>query len=351
MTSGAGSESGKKSRNRMTSLVILMIALHSIVIFAGFVAPYDGSSQNRDLPYAPPTHLHFVDSSNHFSVRPFVHPWRAREDSFGQYEEDLSRSCPVQFFMRGITYRLGGLIDTNIHLFSVPTPHQLFLLGTDGFGRDVFSRTLYGGQISLLAGLSATGITLVTGSMMGAFAGFYGGWLDNVLMRAADLFLALPWLYLLFAVRAFLPLRMEPEQAFLVLVSVIGLVGWAKPARLVRGIFLSARERNYVHAARGFGAQDGYIVRRHILPEASGVIFTQAVLLIPQYVMAEIALSFLGLGVGEPLPSWGNMLNALMLINVLQSYWWMIAPGLAAIPFFLSYQLLAKILDRRVVTA
>ncbi len=350
MTSSAGDKSDHLSRNKLTVLVILMIVLHATVIFAGLVAPYGGSSQNRELPYAPPARLHFVDSSNHWSVRPSVHPWKAREDLFGRYEEDISRWCPVQFFVHGERYRLGGVIEGNVHLFGVPAPDQLFLLGTDGFGRDVFSRTLWGGQISLLAGLIATAITVVTGSLIGGLAGFYGGWLDNVLMRAADLFLALPWLYLLFAVRAFLPLRMEPVQAFIVLVSVIGFVGWARTARLVRGVFLSARERNYVHAARGFGAGDGYIIHRHILPEASGVILTQAVLLIPQYVMAEIALSFLGLGVGEPLPSWGNMLNALMQINVLQSYWWMVAPGLVAIPFFLSYQLLAKILDQRFAT-
>ena len=170
-------------------------------------------------------------------------------------------------------------------------------------------------------------------------------------MRAADLFLALPWLYLLFAVRAFLPLQIEPIQAFTVLVCVIGLVGWAKPARLVRGIFLSVRERNFVHAARGFGARDFYIIRRHLLPEASGVILTQMALLVPQYVMAEITLSFLGLGIGEPVPTWGNMLNALMQIHVLQTYWWMIAPGLITIPFFLGYHLLGTALDEHVAKA
>ena len=254
---------------------------------------------------------------------------------------------PLRFFVHGDRYRIAGM-PTSVHLFGVDAPGRIFALGTDSFGRDVFSRALYGGQISLLAGLIATAITLLIGTFLGGLAGFYGGWLDDALMRVADLFLALPWLYLLFAVRAFLPLQLEPLQAFLVLVVVIGSVGWARPARLVRGVVLSARERNYVHAARGFGASDGYIVSRHILPAATGVIFTQAALLIPQYVMAEITLSFLGLGVGEPVPTWGNMLNALMQMSVLQSYWWMITPALLAIPFFLGYQFLGSLLGEHI---
>ena len=338
-------------RHKFIALVVLLAALHAAVIFAGFLAPYDAASQNRELPFVPPTRLHFFDSAGHFTMRPFVHLWKARGDVFGEYEEDSSQAYPLRFFVSGDRYRLAGLVLSETHLFGVSAPAQIFLVGTDGFGRDVFSRTLYGGQISLSAGLLATAITLAVGSFIGGLAGFYGGWLDDLLMRVADLFLALPWLYLLFAVRAFLPLQMEPLQAFIVLISVIGFVGWARPARLVRGVFLSARERNFVHAARGFGAGDGYIVRRHIVPQASGVILTQAALLVPQYVMAEITLSFLGLGVGEPVPTWGNMLNALMQINVLQSYWWMIAPGLMTIPFFLGYQVLGTLLDRRVARA
>jgi peptide/nickel transport system permease protein len=339
------------NRHRLIVIVIVLAALHGAIVFAGFLAPYDAASQNRSLPFVPPTRVHFFDSTGHFSPRPFVYGWIAREDVFGQYTEDRSESYPVHFLLPGDCYRLAGVMPSKMHLFGVNTPQHVFLFGTDGFGRDVFSRALYGGQISLLAGLLATAITLGVGSLMGALAGFYGGWLDDLLMRLADLFLALPWLYLLFAVRAFLPLRMEPSQAFFALVCVIGVVGWAKPARLVRGIFLSAKERNYVHAARGFGAGDAYIIRRHILPQASGVIFTQAVLLIPQYIMAEISLSFLGLGVGEPVPTWGNMMNALMQINALQSYWWMIAPGLIAMPFFLGYQILGRALDTSIIEA
>jgi peptide/nickel transport system permease protein len=221
------------------------------------------------------------------------------------------------------------------------------LLGSDGYGRDQLSRILYGGQVSLLAGLLGAGITLFIGLGVGAVAGYYGGWRDDVLMRLAELFLALPWLYLLFALRAFLPLAVNPLEAFLLIVVVIATVGWARPARLVRGVVLSAKERDFVRAARGFGASDSYLFRRHVLPETSSVLLTQAAILIPQYVLAEMTLSFLGLGVPEPVASWGNLLTNLQQYSVLMSYWWMYLPALAVAPFFVGYLGLAAALEER----
>jgi peptide/nickel transport system permease protein len=170
-----------------------------------------------------------------------------------------------------------------------------------------------------------------------------------MLMRVAELFLALPWIYLLFAMRAFLPLAVPPVKAFLLVVVVLGAVGWARPARMVRGIVLSAKERNFVRAARGFGASGGYLLRRHLLPETGSVVLTQAAILVPQFVLAEMTLSFLGLGVPEPVPSWGNLLASLQHYNVLASYWWMYLPAFAMVPFFLGYLVLASLLqgDRR----
>ncbi|HXN24111.1 MAG TPA: ABC transporter permease, partial [Candidatus Dormibacteraeota bacterium] len=193
----------------------------------------------------------------------------------------------------------------------------------------------------------AASLSLVLGAFIGSIAGFYGKAWDQVLMRGSELFLALPWLYLLFAVRAFLPLQITPAKAFLLVVAVIGFVGWARPARLVRGVVLSAKERNYVLAARGFGASEFYLLRRHILPQVFGLLLTQAALLVPQFVLAEVTLSFLGLGVGEPAPSWGNLLASLQQYHVLASYWWMYLPALALIPLFMGYQLLADALQER----
>jgi peptide/nickel transport system permease protein len=148
------------------------------------------------------------------------------------------------------------------HLFGVDSPARVSLLGTDGFGRDVFSRVLHGGRISVAAGLLATMCALLLGITLGTIAGFFGGWIDRGLMRAADVFMALPWIYLLFAVRAALPLHIDTRATFLMLVAVLGVVGWARPARLIRGIVLSARERTYVRAAEGFGAKTPYLLWR-----------------------------------------------------------------------------------------
>jgi peptide/nickel transport system permease protein len=157
--------------------------------------------------------------------------------------------------------------------------------------------------------------------------------------------MALPWLYLLLAVRAFLPLSLSPVQTFLLLIALIGIISWARPARLIRGLVMSIRERDYVLAARGFGASHLYLLRRHVLPATSGVVLTQAALLIPQYILAEVTLSFLGLGAGEPAPSWGGMLAALRQYHVTASHWWVLAPGVALIIVILCYHRLAGALS------
>jgi peptide/nickel transport system permease protein len=324
----------------------VLLAIHAAALGAAFLAPYAPTEQARAFPYAPPTRLHFMDEAGRFHLRPFVYALIDDEARPGQYKEDRSQAYPLRFLVRSAADFGGSSVGWR--LFGVDEPGRVFLLGTDGFGRDQLSRLLHGARISLFAGLLATVVALAVGWVLGTAAGFYGRWIDTLLMRAADVFLALPWLYLLFAVRAVLPLHVSAAQAFLMLVLVIGLVDWARPARLVRGVVLSARERNYVRAARGFGAGDFYLVRRHIAPQTFGVLLTQAALLVPQYILAEVTLSFLGLGVGEPAPSWGNMLAALQRYHVLSSYWWMWAPGLALVPVFLSYFALSEALHSRV---
>lgn len=228
--------------------------------------------------------------------------------------------------------------------FPYAAPNRTFLLGTDGFGRDIFSRLLYGGRVSLFAGLLAAALSLSLGLFLGVAAGFFGGWVDALLMRSGELVMALPWLYLLLAVRALLPLHIGTVAAFLLLIAIIGGLGWVRPARLVRGIALSGRERGFVVAARGFGAGPLYLIRRHILPLTASVLATQATILIPTYVLAEVTLSFLGLGVAEPVPSWGNMLADARQYHALVSYPWLLAPGLALIPVLLAFLVLADAL-------
>jgi len=330
-----------RMQRALSRWLVALGVLHGIVVCAGFVAPYDPAQQDRKSPYLPPMRLHLIDDQGHLRARPFVYSVKLREGSFDQYEEDTTRSHPVKFFPLGAHYRLLGFLPCRRHLFGVENA-RIYLLGTDAYGRDELSRLLFGGQVSLVAGLLGAGITLFIGLCIGAVAGYFGGWRDTLLMRLAELFMALPWLYLLFAIRAFLPLAVSPLKAFFLIVAVIGTVGWARPARLVRGVVLSAKERDFVRAARGFGATNGYLLRRHILPETSSVLLTQAAVLIPQYVLAEMTLSFLGLGVPEPVPSWGNLLSSLQQYSVLVSYWWMYLPAVAIVPFFLGYLGLAS---------
>jgi peptide/nickel transport system permease protein len=334
-------------RYKLRAAFILLAAVHAAVAFAGFLAPYGFANQDRQLPFAPPTRLHFFGAHGGFHARPFVYGLVADPSQSNVYTTGVTQEYPVHFFVAGAPYRIGGLIPARVHFFGVDEPGRILLFGSDAFGRDQFSRFLYGGQLSLLAGLLAAAISVTLGMLIGGLAGFYGGWIDEVLMRGGDLFLALPWLYLLFAVRAALPLHVSQRQVFALLVTVMGLIGWARPARLIRGVALSAKERNFVLAARGFGASNAYILRRHVLPQAYSVALTQVTLLIPQYILAEVTLTFLGLGVGEPMPSWGSLLSSLQQYYVLASYWWMFLPALSLMPLFLAYYVAADALQER----
>jgi peptide/nickel transport system permease protein len=336
-----------KQRHKFWGTVILLVVFHCLILFAGFFAPYSFTAQDRHFAFAPPVRVHLIDERGAFHFRPFVYGLKDDPANFGAYQADTGCRYPVRFFVNGAPYKLAGLLPMRVHLFGVEGPGKIFLMGSDGYGRDQFSRFLYGGQISLLAGLIAAALAVSLGLVLGGLAGFYGGWIDNMLMRGGELFLALPWLYLLFAVRAVLPLHVTDSQVFLLLVAVMGLIGWARPARLIRGVVLSAKERNFVVAARGFGASDGYLLCRHVLPQTGGVVLTQIALLIPQYILAEVTLTFLGLGVGEPMPSWGSLLSSLQQFSVLSSYWWMFLPALLLMPLFLAYYSAADALQER----
>jgi peptide/nickel transport system permease protein len=306
-----------------------LLASHIVLLFAGFVAPYDPAEQFRNEALAPPTAIHFLDSAGQFHLRPSVEGPNATRE-------------PVYLLKPGAPYRLFGLASASLHLFGIDEPGHIFLFGSDAYGRDQFSRFLYGGQISVAVGLFATLLTLTIGAACGMFAGFYGGWRDSLIMRGSELFLALPWLYLLLAIRAFLPLNVSPLKVLFLLVGVIGVLGWARPARLVRGIVMSAKTLPYVSAAEQFGASNSYLMRRHLLPETYGVLLAQGALLIPHYIAAEVTLSFLGLGVAEPLSSWGSMLSAMRELSVVASYWWISIPALALAPLFMCYQFAAQ---------
>ena len=335
-------------RTKTAILIAVLAGLHFVLLFAGFFAPYDPTTQNRELPFAPPTRLHFADDSG-FHWRPFVYAWTSApaSDQGDSYKEDRGREYPVHFFVNGPSYKVLGVCEATLHLFGVAEPGELLLFGADGYGRDEFSRVLFGGQISVAAGITATFITLLAGSILGIIAGYYGRWIDESLMGVTELFLSLPWLYFLLGVRAFLPLHLSTMRTFFLLTGVIGLIGWARPARMVRGMVLSSRNRNYVLAARGFGGSDFYLLWRHVLPDVFGLLLTQAALLIPRYIAAEVTLSFFGLGVSEPVPSWGNMLSTLQQYSVLVSYGWLLAPAGAVVVTSVLYSSLSDVIHSR----
>lgn len=319
--------------SRLRGPLLLLLALHLPVLGAGLLAPYAPEAQYRELIWAPPVRVHLFDAQGALHVRPFVYALREDPGRLGEFAEDTQRRHPLRFFVRDES--------GTVRLLGVEAPGRLALLGTDGLGRDVFSRLLHGGRVSLLAALLAAALSSLAGLVLGCLAGYRGGLADAALMRLSELFLALPWLYLLLAVRAFLPLDASPVHTFLLLVLVIGLVDWASPARLVRGVALQARERDFVRAARGFGAGAGYLMLRHVAPLTLPVLATRATLAVPRYVLAEVTLSFVGLGVAEPAASWGGLLASLQEYYVLVSCWWMWSPALALIAVVSAYYWLA----------
>lgn len=191
------------------------------------------------------------------------------------------------------------------------SPSSRYLLGTDELGRDVWSRLLYGGRISLGAGLVAASLSVGFGLLAGAAAGLSRGLLRRSVLALAELFLSVPWLYLLLAIRAFLPLTLSPAQVLLLLSAVIGAAGWARPGRLIAQKAAEVREREYVEVAENLGASRWHLMKRHLMPALLPLAVTQFLLLLPTYVLAEVTLTFFGLGVGEPGASWGNMLAPL----------------------------------------
>jgi peptide/nickel transport system permease protein len=226
-------------------------------------------------------------------------------------------------------------------------PNAAHWLGTDDYGRDVLSRFLAGGSWSIVIGAISTAVVLLLGWAAGGIAGFRGGWLDNLIMRFSEVFLSVPWLYVLIGLRAVLPLSMRPRTAVSAMLLIIALVSWARPARMVRGLVLSLSERGYVEAARGFGVAGWRIFLRHVLPGTYGLLAAQALVVFPRLVLAEVTLSFLGLGVGQPDPSWGELILELKQAYLFHEQWWRALPVCLMLPLFANCALAARVAAER----
>lgn len=306
----------------------LLVLLYGMALAAPFLAPYAESDIDRSRFFHPPTPLHFRDAEGRWHARPFVYGSRAGADQ--TYEVDRSQLYSLRLFVKGARYRWLGIVPADRHLFGVDPPGRIYIMGADDTGRDVWTRLLFGSQVSLTVGLVGILISFTLGLLLGGVSGYFGGWVDVGIMRGTELLLSIPGLYLIIALRGVFPLDLPSQQTYLAIVAILSFIGWASLARVIRGMVLSLRQAEYVLAARAMGASSLRVIVRHILPNTLSFTIVAATVAVPGYILGEVILSFLGVGVQPPAASWGNMLNAARSQRVLTSFPWMLlAPGVA----------------------
>lgn len=337
----------RKRRYAAAAGWVILTAFAAITIFADFLAPYDYSRQSRSEPSAPASRIYFYDEDRAVCFCPAVYSRRLTDPLRLTYTEDQSRGFPVGFYVRGHSYHLLGLVETNIHLFGVVddtgTAPRINLLGTDALGRDRFSRLLQAVRFSLVVCTIGVALACLIGIFVGVISGYSGRTVDTVLMGTTDAMLALPTLILILAARAAFPLDLPPLRAAFLLLLIFALTGWAEMARLTRGLVLSMRQREFVLAAVASGLTQTRILLRHILPNISRPLTTQALLMLPAFLLAEVALSYLGVGLQEPEPSLGNLLAAASDLNLLRSQTLtVLSPAIVIFVFVFGIHLVAK---------
>ena len=317
----------------------LLVLLYLSAIFADFLAPWPMTKQDLNFSYHPPTVVHWFDDGR--LVGPFVRMTEVVDVGRNKYGEVKGSRHPLRWFVEGEeTYHLFGLIPTRAKLVGVDAPAHLYLFGSDKFGRDVWSRLLYGSRVSLTIGLLGIFISFAIGMMVGGLSGYLGGGVDLVTMRVTELILSIPALYLILALRAAFPMNLPSDRMYMIIVVILAFIGWATLARVVRGMVLSLREFEYVTAARALGAGTLRILTRHILPNTTSFLIVAATTAVPGYILGEVTLSFLGIGIQEPQASWGNMLTDAQSVRVLKSFPWMLVPGLFIFLTVLAYNFL-----------
>ncbi len=324
--------------NRLGMFCVTVLSLlYFTAIFADFLSPYRYDREERNYSYAPPTKIHFIDEGR--LSWPFIYGIDFEFNEFHKriYREERSETYPLRFFIRGDEYRFLGFWKTDVHLVGVEEPGRGFFLGgdlggryflgADSRGRDLWTRLLYGGRVSLSIGLIGVFISFSIGLLIGGAAGYYGGATDNILMRICEMFMMVPGFYLMLALRSAVPDTFNSLQVYFSVVIILSFIGWAGLARIIRGMSISLRERDYVAAARTMGLSDFHIIVRHILPHTLSYSIVAIMLGIPGYILGEAALSLIGLGIQDPLPSWGNLLSEAMGIVYINFAPWILWPG------------------------
>ncbi len=330
----------KRHRLAVASLFILLGSYAAIVIVE-FLAPYNLHTRHTDFIYAPPQRVHlFHDGA---FIGPFVYGYTFElnlETLRREYVVDRSQPRPLRFFCRGDGYRFWGLFEADRHLICPPHDSTFFLLGTDRLGRDMASRLLYGGRISLTVGLIGITISFIIGITVGGLAGYFGGWIDNVVQRVIEIIRSLPELPLWMALSAAMPITWSPILVYLGITLILGLLDWPGLARAVRSKLLALREEDFCAAAKLMGARPSRIIGRHLLPNFMSHLIASATLSIPAMILGETALSFLGLGLRPPITSWGVLLTESQNIEAVALYPWLLAPMIPVIVTVLGFNFL-----------
>lgn len=329
----------RKHKLALISAVVLGI-LYTVIIFAEFMAPYDPRANHAKYIYAPPQKVRFRDAEGRFHAAPFTYAIKGVMDPNTVqiiYSEDISQPYGLQLFARGEPYKMWGLFEGDIHLLGVEEGGSLFLLGTDKQGRDMLSRIIHAGRISLSIGLVGIAISFFLGILFGGLSGYYGGFFDLIMQRIIEFLRSVPTLPLWMALSAALPPRWSVVQVYFGMSVILSLLGWTGLARVVRGKFMSLREEDFIMAARLAGANELRIVFRHMVPSFASHLIASITMSVPGMILGETSLSFIGLGLQPPAISWGVLLKQAQAVRVLAEAPWLLFPGIPIIIAVLAF--------------